>query len=435
MRRRTPASRLAGALLGAATTLLGCHVSTESPATSGAPDGSDTLGATPPVTQEGGPLPAALSSDGGVPPSGASADAGPSIDAFAQPLDAGPSGLPADGSADAFAANADVTTPASGGSYGYFYDDGENLYGVPAGGGTAVSLDWAPYGHSFFYPLVFSANVPAPVVWDTSRVYYAMSPTNPDGGPMTTGYSLRAIPVGGGTATTLATGLDEVWAIAIDASYLYFLDQAGANTNSPQGKIERIALAGGTPEVLATGAKTFAGIAVDSTYVYWTQTDANQNGQLSSNGEIMRVPLGGGSPQTVASSQPIPMSIAVDSTGIYWLNYGTNGSGDCTSTTGALEKLSPGSTAPTTIAAGIETGISLFLTSGNVYWSAIGSYCKEPSAHVGGVFEIPSGAASVRTLATSLGSPSDLYVDSKTVYFTTIDDPQTGAVSVNTLPR
>jgi hypothetical protein len=54
-------------------------------------------------------------------------------------------------------------------------------------------------------------------------------------------------------------------------------------------------------------------LAVDETYVYWLDQD----------GTVMKVPLAGGNPATLASRQLGPQAIAIDATFAYWTDSAT----------------------------------------------------------------------------------------------------------------
>jgi len=89
----------------------------------------------------------------------------------------------------------------------------------------------------------------------------------------------------GGTPVTLASGQSPEEAIAVDDSYVYWIDGGGA--------LARVPLAGGAPEVIATTSEQgfTQQMAVNSTHVYWvfyryTGTTAD--------GGLLRAPIEGG---------------------------------------------------------------------------------------------------------------------------------------------
>jgi sugar lactone lactonase YvrE len=96
------------------------------------------------------------------------------------------------------------------------------------------------------------------VAADAANVYWA---------EMANG-TIMKVPVGGGAATTVASGLSGPNQIAIDAKNLYVT--TGTQNSSATGTIARIAKDGSAVTFLAMGLMMPSGIAVDATSVYWT---------------------------------------------------------------------------------------------------------------------------------------------------------------------
>jgi hypothetical protein len=95
--------------------------------------------------------------------------------------------------------------------------------------------------------------------------------------------TIMSVPVTGGVATTLASGLNDPDQIAIDDCNLYVT--TGFESGSGAGTIIRVAKDGHAVTTLATGQNDPSGIAVDSTSVYWT-TVANEAAHA---GTVMRL--------------------------------------------------------------------------------------------------------------------------------------------------
>jgi hypothetical protein len=109
------------------------------------------------------------------------------------------------------------------------------------------------------------------------------------------------------TPTTIATMLDNAYALALDNTNVYWTEQ-GTGTN---GLVVQEVVGGGTPITLASSQIYPAGIAVTSSRVYW-----------SANAEILSVPIGGGSITTIANDPNEPYALAVDAKNVYWTDYG-----------------------------------------------------------------------------------------------------------------
>jgi hypothetical protein len=94
--------------------------------------------------------------------------------------------------------------------------------------------------------------------------------------------------------------------IAVDAANVYWT-MNGA-TDPGAGAVMQVPIGGGTATTLASGQAPPLAIAVDNTSVYWLSAD-----------RILNVPIGGGSATTLVSGQS-PSAIAVDATSLYWAN-------------------------------------------------------------------------------------------------------------------
>ncbi|MFO0565436.1 MAG: DUF5050 domain-containing protein [Polyangiaceae bacterium] len=152
----------------------------------------------------------------------------------------------------------------------------ERIYRIPVNGGTKQSL--------------VACTGCGKLALDSSYVYF------------NTGAALFRIAKGGGSKTKLAASAVDGFAdMAVSGSYLYF---AG-----PDG-VKRVPKAGGSVKVLSTKAKSVRGLALDSSYVYWVNIDG---------GTIRRVPKAGGTTTTLLTATE-PFDIVVDASRIYWTN-------------------------------------------------------------------------------------------------------------------
>jgi hypothetical protein len=180
---------------------------------------------------------------------------------------------------------------------------------------------------------------------------------------------------GGGTPITLASGQSSPNYIAVDELNVYW---------TADGVVMSVPLNGGTPTVLASGQFEPEGIAVRGDTVYWT---ANQN-----EGAVLSVPRLGGSVLTLASQQRAPAGITTDANSVYWAD------------SLGVAKLSLGGGPVTTLAS--QGGIRIAVDSASVYWTDAFSVRK-----------VRIDGGSVTTLSEEAGSPFDIAVDAKNVYW------------------
>ncbi len=247
---------------------------------------------------------------------------------------------------------------------------------VPLGGGSATTLA-SPVSAGFI--AVDSANV----YW-TSQVGF--------------GGSVMKVPLGGGGSTTLdADAGFNPFSIAVDSTSVYWIQEG----NGPAvGTVMKVPLGGGTPLTLASAQAAPLRLTIDSTNVYWT--NGGSIGTNSGDGAVLKIPLGGGALTTLASGQFSPSGIAVDSTNVYWTNGGLNNG----SATGTVMKVPLGGGTPTPIVSGQVNPGPIVVDSTSAYWLANGM-----------VMKVPLGGGTVTTLASG-SSPVAIAIDSTSVYYT-----------------
>jgi hypothetical protein len=219
-------------------------------------------------------------------------------------------------------------------------------------------------------PTVLSSGVANGIAIDSARAYWADTGAS----------SIRSVPLGGGTATTLVSGLTYPWRVATNGVNVFFTDNSAAS-------VSRVPAMGGAATALATGLGGAAGIAVDASYVYFT---------TNTSGTVARVPIGGGAVTTLASGESTPIRVAIDATQVYFTTY---------TSAGAVKKVPIAGGNVVTLAQATSP-IAVLVDTGWVYWTDATTVKKMP---VAGGNEV--------ILASGQGSPNCLAADSSRIYW------------------
>jgi hypothetical protein len=198
--------------------------------------------------------------------------------------------------------------------------------------------------------------------------------------------TIKGMGLNGGRVVTLASGLNYVDAIAVDATNLYWLEQHS---------IKKMSVNGGPVTTLASGQGCPIAIAVDSTNVYWTD---------GCNWTVDKVALSGGPTTTLASGSINPFGIAVDSTNIFWTE------GDGADGWYVMQELISGGTA-TIVTSTPDNPRTVAVDTVNVYWTDNNS--------PGYVMECPVSGGTATTLISGV-LPGGIVVDSTNVYWTDV---------------
>jgi hypothetical protein len=246
---------------------------------------------------------------------------------------------------------------------------------------------------------------------------------DPAGGA--TGGAIKSVPVTGGTVTTIASGLEGVNDLYLDATTIYWTEFSMAN--SLAGSIKSAPKSGGAaPTVLATGTPTPGfdvffpgGLAVDSTYVYWTEGVGG--------GAIRRVPKAGGAVTDINRGNfpaGLPAWVALDSTSSPTKFFFTNGGNRLLSPPETAKYFSmplggeaAGSTPTQLATTSALNAIDFVIDANNLY-------AADTSAP-GSVFSIPLNGGSEAVLQGSLGDPQMVAIDANNIYY----QDNSGAIS------
>jgi hypothetical protein len=212
--------------------------------------------------------------------------------------------------------------------------DQDNIYiasdtAGSTGTNTGKVMSLAKSGGS---PVVLATGEDAPsfVTVDSTNVYWVNA-----------WQTVRAVPLSGGTPTTLTIVPTQITSLVSDGSTLYL----GTNDGTPGGRIASLSTAGGGIVTLATSSKSVEGVTVDAVNVYFASggvvafvsksggsvttlaTDQGDLAQLcldgsnvywATNHEIASTPIGGGPTRTLLSNLDYPRCIGVDATSLYW---------------------------------------------------------------------------------------------------------------------
>jgi hypothetical protein len=141
----------------------------------------------------------------------------------------------------------------------FWTDTGSGLVmSVPIAGGAAVTI-------------ATNQTAPFAIAADSSSVYWNNQDTT---STFTGNGTIMKAPAGGGTAVTLASGQRiSRGAIAVDGQNVYWT--ASVNNAGSSGAVMKAPLAGGAATAIVPGGAEIYGLAIDSKYAYFVEGTAS----------------------------------------------------------------------------------------------------------------------------------------------------------------
>ena len=189
--------------------------------------------------------------------------------------------------------------------YGHGYDQSPTLRRVNLDGTMAVDLTSTPHGVT-------------DVTMDATTVYYGTQFIPGECCPPEIAIYSVTLPKTGGTATFLASGLQDTLGLSVGGGYVYWLD---ASPDEEDDELEhhvlrRVPTTGGQPETIVDDAQNPSFFGLDDGYLYWLGLDIDMF--VGSTYAIWKMPLAGGESTEVAAGRGRVSALAVDATAIVW---------------------------------------------------------------------------------------------------------------------
>lgn len=152
------------------------------------------------------------------------------------------------------------------------------------------------------------------------------------------------------------------------------------------------------PVVLAEGLDHPKSVAVAGGFVFWVETEA---------GRVMKVPVDGGPPALVSADERSPNQIAAGGGFVYWTNSDLS--------QGSVRRVAAEGGPAEDVAPDQGVALGIGVDGTRVYWTTqVGK-----SLRAADLDSLPSGGTA---LASDIGSPSLLALDSADVYFSAFGD-------------
>jgi hypothetical protein len=155
------------------------------------------------------------------------------------------------------------------------------------------------------------ANDPHGTPSTSGVVYFSEEVQTPTGTADTPGIN-GALKSGAGLTSVIPTS-GTVGPLAVYGGNFAWLQQPNEPPSNPPSGV--FTLVGGNTITIAPVTESLFAIAADATHVYWTDA-------TNSSGQVFQAPIGGGTVTTLATQNGfIPIAISVDSNNVYWTDF------------------------------------------------------------------------------------------------------------------
>lgn len=252
------------------------------------------------------------------------------------------------------------------------------LWGRPKAGGES-------------FPIASGSGTMWDLAQDETYLYLATTPSG-----------LLRVDKSGGTLESLSKDDSGVTCVGVDASHVYY-------SLATAGEVKRIPKNGGAAETLVTGMPDPDNLAVDDTYVYWI----NESEDAPAGASLMRMAKSGGTPLSLATGAIVAKAgygrttqdgLAVTSESVVWIDEGG----------GAVYLVAKQGGSITTLMTGLQRPTAVVAFEGHAYVTTAGN-----DNYAGrGLVDIALGGGTPRwILADNAYVPTDLAVDALHAYF------------------
>ena len=218
--------------------------------------------------------------------------------------------------------------------------------------------------------------------------------------------AVKKVPICGGAVVTLVASLPSPGAMATDATDVYWANGTGAAR-----ALLKVAKTGGAVTTLTTEADATA-LAVGGGYAYWAS--------LNAMGILFRVPIAGGAPEVLVPGSSFGGGVFLDGSSVYFTNEAY--------TTGAVlsAPADPASGGGVVTLASMRNQPRSVIAQGSlVYWTE----AADDTGYLGNVMAVPSAGGAFLTIAAGEINPQALAVDASYVYWTNESDVSIGNVT------